>query len=249
MPSLATRYRVIEEADQHESASTKRIILLNKYIDALVTHRAKDGVLGINCHISHLIYLDALIEKAKIKNPKLRIYKDYLHRHDKYSQAASYAIAKQTRIWSTKRKSKEIATSQLNRLKLCIKAARCYKNLVAQDQLGLRGRLENDYGSILAYETDIQTNITETAAKIVSTLHLTKLATIQSDFRSLERQASSLNGEIATRIREHMAVFLFLGLLDRPLGKVATMVVSIFKRLGAEKAPPKLRFWLEISNP
>ena len=98
LPALASRMGVIESTEVHQGST--QVISLNKYLDELIRRRAVNGVLGICCHASHLVYLNALVKRAKQINPNLEVQQDYLSRSDKFKQAASYAIARQTRKWS-----------------------------------------------------------------------------------------------------------------------------------------------------
>lgn len=248
MPYLASRYGAIKRASHNQTTSRGCIIVLSKYLGALVKHRAREGTLGINCHVSHLFYLDALIESAKSENPSLVVYKDYLYRQDKHAQAASYAIAKQTRVWSTTQKKAAISMSRLKRLRLCVSAAGYYKKLKAEEQRGLGSSPEHTYERLLTYESHIQKSITKTASKVALTLCLSKQAPIQPHFRDLKRQASSLNSEIANSIRRHMRIFLILAFIGKPLGKAANRLSISIKLLKHQSETPKLRFWLEVGS-
>jgi DNA replicative helicase MCM subunit Mcm2 (Cdc46/Mcm family) len=248
MPCLASRYGAIHKSNHHKATINTKVIVLSKYFDALVRHRAINGALGINCHVSHLIYLEALIRRAKDVNPDLTLYKDYLCRHDKYRQAASYAIAKQTRLWSTTQQAAVPSLGKLQRVSLCISAANCYHKLKIQDQQALAPSLVLDYEHLFTYETDIQHNIVQTASEAVSALCLAKQSQKHSAFTNLQRQTSTINNGIAQSISRHMVAYRLLGLIMRPLHKLRK---QLYRYIGRLRSPPlalKHHFLLEVDD-
>lgn len=248
MPYLASRYGAIKKSTPGKAATDPQIIILSKYFDALVRQRAIDGALGINCHITHLVYLKALIKRAKEVNPDITIYKDYLCRQDKYRQAASYAIAKQTRLWSTTQQAKAPSIGTLQRVSLCISAANCYHKLKFQDQQGLAPSMVLGYKHLFTYETDIQHNIAQTASEVVSAICLTKQTINQSGFTNLQRQASSFNDEVAKSIRRHMTAYRLLGLIERPLHKFRIQLCRYIGKLRSRPPALKHRFLLDVKS-
>jgi LPS sulfotransferase NodH len=248
MPCLASRYGAIQKSSHSKAATDTRVIVLSKYFDALVRHRAINGTLGINCHVSHLVYLEALIRRAKDVYPDLAIYKDYLSRQDKYRQAASYAIARQTRLWSTTQQTNPLPLGKLQRVSLCISAAHCYHKIKFQDQQGLAPSLALDYKHLFTYERDIQHNLEQTASKVVSAVCLVKQTKNRAGFTNLQRQASSLNDEIARSIRRHMVVYRLLGLIGRPLRRFRIQLCRYIEKLKSQPSALRYRFLLEVES-
>ena len=248
MPYLASRYGAIEKPAHTRSNPKHEIIVLSKYFEELVRHRAVDGTLGINCHASHLGYLNALIEQAKSLNPNLEVRKDYLHRLDIYKQAASYAIAKQTRQWSTVRPVKSTSAGRLKRLYICINAARCYQKLKIENDSIAPPNSGFKYDQILTYETNIEINLEETAAQIVAALCLTNKAQAPATASSLCRQRSSLNDEVAKSIRDNMLLYRALHTIKRPLYKVLAYSNRLFRRLVHQHEVAKSITLLQINN-
>ena len=231
MPYLASRYGAIQKPPHTRLNPKHEIIVLSKYFEELVRHRAVNGTLGINCHASHLGYLNALIEQAKSLNPNLEVRKDYLHRLDIYKQAASYAIAKQTRRWSTVRPAKNTTAGRLNRLYICINAARCYQKLKIENVSIAPPNSGFKYDRILTYETNIEIKLEETAAQIAVALGLTNKAQAPANASSLCRQRSSLNDEVAKSIRDNMLPYRALYTINGPLCKAFGYVNRLFRRL------------------
>ncbi len=71
-----------------------------KYVDALCIRRSKDGVLGINVHISHLYLALKLKESIIRRYPQVNVISHFLTRKDKVLQAISYAKAASSGVWS-----------------------------------------------------------------------------------------------------------------------------------------------------
>lgn len=248
MPYLASRYGAIEKPAHTPPNPKHEIIVLSKYFEELVRHRAVEGTLGINCHASHLGYLNALIEQAKSLNPNLKIRKDYLYRLDIYKQAASYAIAKQTRQWSTIRPAKSTSAGRLNRLYICMNAAKCYQKLKTENESIAPPSSGFKYDQILTYETNIEINMQETAAQIAAALCLTNRAQAPANASSLCRQRSSLNDEIAKSIRDNMLLYRALNAIKVPLCKALGYVNRLFWRLVRQHEVAKSITLLQINN-
>tara|TARA_Y200000002_G_scaffold306413_1_gene262358 strand:+ start:7623 stop:8579 length:957 start_codon:yes stop_codon:yes gene_type:complete len=70
------------------------------YVKFLCKRRAKNGVLGINVHISHLPLALKLQQSIININPSVKIISHFLTRKNKISQSISYAKASNSRIWS-----------------------------------------------------------------------------------------------------------------------------------------------------
>jgi hypothetical protein len=248
MPCLASRYGAIRKSNHSKTATDAKVIVLSKYFDALVSQRAINGTLGINCHVSHIAYLEALTRRAKNVNPNLAIYKDYLCRQDKYQQAASYAIAKQTRLWSTTQQATAPSLGKLQRVNLCISAANCYHKLRIQDQQVSNLSQELNCEHLFTYENNVQRNIVHTAQEVASMLCLTKQGTNQPNLINLQRQASSFNDEIARSIRRYMVAYRLLGLIVRPLHKLRMQLYRYIGQLKSQAPAHKHRFLLEVES-
>lgn len=248
MPYLASRYGAIEKRAHARPNPKHEIIVLRKYFEELVRHRAIDGTLGINCHASHLGYLNALIEQAKSLNPNLKVRKDYLYRLDKYKQAASYAIAKQTRQWSTIRPAKSMPSGRLNRLNICINAARCYQKLKIENESIAPSNSGFKYDQTLTYETNIEINLEETAAQIAAGLCLTNKDQAPTNASSLCRQRSSFNDKVAKSIKNNMLLFRALHITKRPVCKALGYGIRLFRRLVHRHGVTRSITMLQIDN-
>lgn len=247
LPFLAHRFNVVRETTKN--GKHHRIISLKCYLQALVAARAQQGVLGINCHISHIIYLRALVNEAKRLYPDVQIEQDYLYRRDQYRQAASYAIAREKKIWSQLKATDPDQLSRKSLLKLKIQAAQLLRKLRQQHQIITSGMLElkesTPINSSYCYEDIIIQGCNDNViAAIIDRLDMSKSSPKLQLEKQLAVQATDTNILIAHAIRQHGGIYLALGLILNVLEKLG----RISKKAGltsSQKTKP-IPYFLEI---
>ena len=88
------------------------------YVELLCKKRSKNGVLGINVHISHLPLALKLQESIIKTNPSVKIISHFLTRKNKIYQSISYAKASNSRIWSKVESERNLSKLSKNPLNL-----------------------------------------------------------------------------------------------------------------------------------
>ena len=208
LPALASRMGVIESASLRQGST--QIIRLSKYLDELIKRRAVNGVLGICCHASHLVYLNALVKRAKHINPSLEVQQDYLSRRNKFKQAASYAIAIQTRSWSQTQPSDTAPSSRLMRWNLAIRAAGLYQRLEKHDRLVKTSYKHGEFTRLLTYEVHVEDKLVAIAKEITSGLMPQLEESIRPIPVSLHRQSNDLNVKIVALLMQYKLLLTVL---------------------------------------
>lgn len=230
LPALASRMGVIESTEVHQGST--QVISLNKYLDELIRRRAVNGVLGICCHASHLVYLNALVKRAKQINPNLEVQQDYLSRSDKFKQAASYAIARQTRKWSQTMASETAPSSTLMRLDLAISAAGLYKRLQKQDRLVKNSYKHGEFTRLLTYEVHVENNLVGIAKEISSGFMREQHESTSPVPVRLFRQSNDLNVTIVAMLTRYKLPLTVSHRLRKSLltiGRLLHSWVSVFQ--------------------
>ena len=208
LPALASRMDAIESAELRQGST--QVIRLSKYLDELIRRRAVNGVLGICCHASHLVYLNALVKKAKQINPSLKVQQDYLSRRNKFKQATSYAIASQTRSWSQTLPSETAPSSRLMRWSLAIRAAGLYQRLQKQDRLVKNIYKHGEFTRLLTYEVHVEDKLVAIAKEITSGLMPQLEESIRPIPVSLHRQSNDLNVKIVALLMQYKLLLTVL---------------------------------------
>ena len=226
LPALASRMGAIESAALPQGST--QVIRLSKYLDELIKRRAVNGVLGVCCHASHLVYLNALVKRAKHINPSLKVQQDYLSRRNKFKQATSYAIASQTRSWSQTLPSETPPLSRLMRLSLAIRAAGLYQRLQKQDRLVKNSYKHGEFTRLLTYEVHVEDNLAEIAKEITSGFMPESEESIYPVPVSLHRQSTDLNVKIVALLKQYRLLLTVLYRLRKVVAVIRRMVHSWF---------------------
>ena len=226
LPALASRMGAIESAALPQGST--QVIRLSKYLDELIKRRAMNGVLGVCCHASHLVYLNALVKRAKHINPSLKVQQDYLSRRNKFKQATSYAIASQTRSWSQTLPSETPPLSRLMRLSLAIRAAGLYQRLQKQDRLVKNSYKHGEFTRLLTYEVHVEDNLAEIAKEITSGFMPESEESICPVPVSLHRQSTDLNVKIVALLKQYRLLLTVLYRLRKVVAVIRRMVHSWF---------------------
>jgi LPS sulfotransferase NodH len=226
LPALASRMGAIESAALRPGST--QVICLSKYLDELIRRRAVNGVLGVCCHASHLVYLNALVKRAKHINPSLQVQQDYLSRRNKFKQATSYAIASQTRSWSQTLPSETPPLSRLMRLSLAIRAAGLYQRLQKQDRLVKNSYKHGEFTRLLTYEVHVEDNLAEIAKEITSGFMPESEESICPAPVSLHRQWTDLNVKIVALLKQYRLLLTVLYRLRKVVVVIRRMVHSWF---------------------
>ena len=95
IPHFATRSNLLN----YDGGSCYKLDFEN-YAKVLCSKRAKNGVLGVNVHISHLPLALKLKDSIIKMNPSVKIISHFLTRKNKIHQSISYAKASSSRKWS-----------------------------------------------------------------------------------------------------------------------------------------------------
>ena len=133
------------------------------YVEALCKKRSKNGVLGINVHISHLPLALKLQESIIKINPSVKIISHFLTRKNKIYQSISYAKASNSRIWSKVESERNLSKLSKNPLNLFFKsfheiflaplAAEKYKYLKEQEKTYLSNSPISLHSVLFYYES------------------------------------------------------------------------------------------------
>lgn len=211
IPYLASRF---QNRCPHLTVMRKSSqINLIGYFQCLTGLRARQGVLGINVHISHISLLMPLIDIYRQIYNCGTVQIDYLYRRDKYLQAASHAIAHQTRCWSktasqSDLQDKTIAVGALGRLSLALRAAKVYRKNIRSENF-LRQTIKTiNFKSVYCYEDLQQGLITDAVSSIACQLGIKKTIRAQELKPILASQSSSLNKEISCLLKQWMPLLL-----------------------------------------
>lgn len=239
LPALASRMGAIKSAEVHPGSGSKQVISLSKYLDELIRRRAVNGVLGICCHASHLVYLNALVKRAKQVNPSLEVQQDYLSRRDKFKQAVSYAIAIQTRSWSQTLPSETAPSSRLMRWNLAIRAAGLYQRLQKQDRFVKNSYKHGEFTRLLTYEVHVEDKLVAIAKEITSGLMPQLEESIRPIPVSLHRQSNDLNVKIVALLMQYKLLLTVLYGLRKVVVLIRRMVHSWVPLSQAQSTRPK----------
>jgi LPS sulfotransferase NodH len=247
VPFLAHRFNVVKETTNN--GKHHRIISLKCYLQALVAARAQQGVLGINCHISHIIYLRALVNEAKRLYPDVQIEQDYLYRRNQYRQAASYAIAREKKIWSQLEATGPDQLSRKSLLKLKIQAALLLRKLRQQHQLIISEKLSLGESKPIIFNYCYEDIIAQGCDDNVITEIIDRLGISRNSPRlqlekQLAAQATGANLLIAHAIRQHGGIYLALGFILNMLEKLGR--ISRQAGLTCSRKTKSIPYFLEI---
>ena len=226
LPALASRMGAIESAEFRQGST--QVISLSKYLDELIKRRAVNGVLGVCCHASHLVYLNALVKRAKQINPSLTVQQDHLSRRNRFKQATSYAIALKTRIWSQTLPSETPPPNRLMRWSLAIRAAGLHQRLQKQDRLVKTSYKHGEFTRLLTYEVHIEDNLFEIAKEITSGFMPELKESICPVPVSLHRQSTDLNVKIVALLMQYKLLLTVLYRLRKVVVVIRRMVHSWF---------------------
>lgn len=219
LPYLAERFGAID--NRIEDGRFLKSVSLRRYLQGLVAARAQQGVLGVNCHLSHMGYLRALIHLAKSLYPNLEIEQDYLYRGNLYKQAASYAIAKESKLWSqleTAGEDNSAARTNNNKMfKLKIQAALLYQKLKRQHVLMMADKIalpaSQSIRNRYRYEDLAADSSNEISSSIISRLQLDISSAPIEQKNRLAPQSRVINNKVAASIEQFRVFYLGLGLI------------------------------------
>lgn len=235
LPALASRMGAIENAEFHQGST--QVISLSRYLDELIRRRAVNGVLGICCHASHLDYLNALVKRAKHINPSLIVQQDYLSRRDKFKQAASYAIAIQTRSWSQTLPSETARSSRLMRWNLAISAAGLYQRLEKQDRHVKNSYSHGEFTRLLTYEVHVENHLVGIAKEISSGFMRERQESIDHVPVRLLRQSTDLNVRVVAMLTRYKMLLTVLHRLRKKVANIRRLLHSWISLFQDQSAP------------
>ena len=210
-------------------------INLPGYFQCLAGWRAKSGVLGINAHIEHLPLLTSLITIYKQQYPLGSIKIDYLYRQDKYAQAASHAIAHQTRCWS-KTADPEIQhgaqtmPSRGKRLGLYLRSAKSYIKIDRNHALIQQIARDLDIDCSYCYEELKEHGAFKTVSAIADRLDLEQTGSKTSGAPYLAAQSSEVNGIIAAKLKTWKPIFIMVVEAGSYLQKALDLPKRLFRQ-------------------
>ena len=235
LPALASRIGAIESAALPKGST--QVIRLSKYLDELIRLRAVNGVLGVCCHASHLVYLDALVKRAKQINPSLKVQQDYLSRRDKFKQATSFAIALQTRSWSQTQPSETAPSSRLMRWNLAISAAGIYQRLQKQDRVIRNSYKHGEFTRLLTYEVHVEKDLVGIAKEIASGFMRERQESIDHVPVRLLRQSTDLNVRVVAMLTRYKLLLTVLHRLRKKGVNIGRILHSWFLLFQDQSTP------------
>ena len=251
-PYLAERFGAVDS--RFENGRYLKIVSLHRYLQALVAARAQQGVLGINCHLSHMRYLHDFINLAKSLYPNLEIEQDYLYRRNLYRQAASYAIARESKLWSQIEAAGQAGTqvrSDNNKtFKLKIQAAVLYKKLKRQHSLMMVDKVSLPTAQPIrfryCYEDLAADRSAQISSSIISRLQLVMPAAPIEQMNRLVPQSGDINDNVAASIKRFNTFYLGLGIILVISRKIWAPLSKVFRI--SQHQTKSVLYFLEVTG-